>query len=128
MDTMPGWLLAGPFPPEVATAERCAITELLNAPECPEVSLALARVAPGVTTRLHALAGIVERYVVVRGEGEVEVAGVRAPVRAGDRVLIAPGVPQRIRNTGAVELEFHCICTPRFRPDAYVDLEGGGGG
>ena len=52
----PDWLLPGPFPPEFATDERCLITELLNDPACPEVSLALARVAPGVTTRLHALA------------------------------------------------------------------------
>jgi mannose-6-phosphate isomerase-like protein (cupin superfamily) len=123
MVARPAWLLAGPLLPEFATAERCRITELLNAPECPEVSLALARVAPGVTTRLHALAGIAERYVIVRGTGEVEVGGARAPVRAGDRVLIPPGVAQRIRNTGADELEFHCVCTPRFRPDAYTDLE-----
>ena len=118
----PDWLLQGPFPPEKATAERCRITELLNDPACPEVSLALARVRPGVTTRLHALTGIAERYVILRGEGVVEVGGRRAPVRAGDRVLIAPGVPQRIRNTGSGDLEFHCICTPRFRPEAYVDL------
>ena len=101
---LPDWLLKGPFPREKATAERCRITELLNDPACPEVSLALARVGPGVTTRLHSLTGIAERYVIVRGEGVVEVGGRRAPVQVGDRVLIAPGVPQRIRNTGSGDL------------------------
>ena len=119
----PDWLLAGPFPAEFPTGERCAITELLNDPACPGVSLALARVPPGTTTRLHALRGIEERYVVIRGEGRVEVGGVVAAVRAGDRVLIPAGVPQRIANTGAEDLAFHCVCTPRFVPEAYLDLE-----
>jgi mannose-6-phosphate isomerase-like protein (cupin superfamily) len=120
----PDWLLPGPFPPEFATEEHCRMTELLNLPECPEVSLALARVAPGATTRLHAVRGTVERYVILAGEGVVEVGGVAAPVRRGDRVVIPADVPQRITNTGAVELEFHEICTPRFRQEVYVDLEG----
>ena len=46
-----------------------------------------------------------------------------APVAVGDRVLIPAGVPQRITNTGDTDLEFYCLCTPRFRPEAYVDLE-----
>ena len=24
--------------------------------------------------------------------------------------------------TGPAPLEFHCLCTPRFRPENYVDL------
>ena len=78
---------------------------------------------PGTTTRLHVLTGIAERYVILAGEGLVEVGGETAPVRPGDRVLIPPGVPQRIANTGAGDLEFHCLCTPRFVAEAYVDLE-----
>jgi mannose-6-phosphate isomerase-like protein (cupin superfamily) len=120
---MPAWLVPGPFPPEFMTDERCSITELMNLSESPEASLALARVAPGVTTRLHAVRGIVERYVVLSGEGIVEVGGETAEVGPGDRVLIPAGAPQRITNTGAGELEFYCLCTPRFRPAAYVDLE-----
>jgi mannose-6-phosphate isomerase-like protein (cupin superfamily) len=119
----PDWLLRGPFPAEFPTAERCHITELLNRPECPDVSLALARVPPGVTTRLHAVRGTAERYLILRGEGVVEVGGIAAQVGPGDRVLIPGDVPQRIANTGTTDLEFHCICTPRFRPEAYVDLE-----
>jgi mannose-6-phosphate isomerase-like protein (cupin superfamily) len=119
----PDWLVPGPFPQEFETAERCRITELLNHPACPEVSLALARVAPRVTTRLHRLEGIVERYVILRGEGRVEVDGTAWPVAPGDRVLIAAGLAQRVANTGEGELAFHCICTPRFDPARYTDLD-----
>lgn len=119
---MPPWLVPGPFPAEFPTEERCSITELLNIAESPEASLALARVAPGVTTRLHAVLGTVERYVIVAGTGIVEVDGRTAPVGPGDRVLIPAGVPQRITGTGPQTLEFHCVCTPRFRPENYVDL------
>jgi mannose-6-phosphate isomerase-like protein (cupin superfamily) len=120
---MPSWFVPGPFPDAFETDERCTITELLNLPESPEVSLALAVVDPGVTTRLHAVEGTLERYVILRGRGIVEVDGVARPVRAGDRVLIPPGAPQRIRNDGEGELAFYCLCTPRFRPEAYRDLE-----
>ena len=72
---MPAWLAPGPFPPEFSSDERCSITEVLNLSESPEASLALARVAPGVTTRLHAVRGIVERYILLSGEGIVEVGG-----------------------------------------------------
>ena len=26
-------------------------------------------------------------------------------------------------NTGMADLLFHCLCTPRFRPEAYLDLD-----
>ena len=114
---MPPWLLPGPFPAEFPTEERCAITELLNDPACPEVSLARARVAPGVTTRLHAVRGTVERYVILEGRGVVEVGGATAPVGPGDRVLIPAASPQRITNTGGdrpgLRLRLHPAVRPR---------------
>jgi mannose-6-phosphate isomerase-like protein (cupin superfamily) len=122
---MPDWLIPGPFPAEFVTDERCAIVETLNLAESPEASLALARVAPGVTTRLHALEGVVERYIILRGTGLVEVSGRSAAVAPGDSVLIPAGAPQRITNTGERDLEFYCLCTPRFRQQAYRDLEAG---
>ena len=120
---MPPWLLPGPFPPEFPTDERCFITDLLNLPECPEISLALARIAPGVTTRLHAVQATVECYIILNGTGLVEVDGETAAAIPGDRILIPAGAPQRITNTGEGDLEFYCLCTPRFRQEAYRDLE-----
>lgn len=119
----PEWLIAGPNVPEFYTSERCHITELMNTPLSPETSLAVARVEPGVTTQLHALSGIVERYVVRKGEGLIEVDGQTSPLVVGDQAVIGAGVSQRITNTGATDLEFYCLCTPRFTPESYVNLE-----
>lgn len=106
------------------TAELCAINELSNTAADEDVSIARARVAPGVTTRWHVLHGIAERYVILEGEGVAEVgAGTAERVGPGSVVLIPPGARQRIRNTGPADLVFLAICSPRFRPDAYEDVE-----
>jgi mannose-6-phosphate isomerase-like protein (cupin superfamily) len=39
-------------------------------------------------------------------------------------VLIPAACPQRITNTGAGDLVFLAICTPRFTYEAYEELEG----
>jgi mannose-6-phosphate isomerase-like protein (cupin superfamily) len=108
---------------EFWTEERCFITELHNCDASPDVSLAIARVEPGVTTQLHRLDGICERYVVREGEGTVEVDGERRHLRTGDQAVIPPGAAQRIENTGPGQLVFYCVCTPRFVPSSYVNLE-----
>lgn len=38
-------------------------------------------------------------------------------------VLIPPETPQRITNIGNVDLIFLAICTPRFIPACYQDVE-----
>jgi len=119
----PTWFVANKGQREFWTSERCFITELLNDPVSPEASLALARVEPGVTTELHKLAGISERYIVRKGEGIVEIDGVRRNVSVGDQVMIPANAPQRITNTGRKDLEFYCLCVPRFRPESYMNLE-----
>jgi len=106
---------------EYYTEEGCYILELSNSPEDPDVSIARARVLPGVTTRLHRLDGVAERYVILAGSGRVEV-GELAPqeIRPGAVVLIPPGCPQRITNTGSGDLVFLAICSPRFTPAVYA--------
>ena len=109
---------------EFMTDERCSILELSNDPGDPEVSIARARVAPGVTTAWHHLIGVAERYVILDGSGRVEVGDdISTNVDAGDVVRIPEKVRQRITNTGTGDLVFLAICTPRFTPDCYVDLE-----
>lgn len=108
---------------EFWTEERCFITELHNSELSPESSLAIARVEPGVTTQLHRLDGVCERYIVRKGEGVIEVDGVRRLLRVGDQYVIPAGSAQRIENTGTGDLEFYCLCTPRFFPASYVNLE-----
>ena len=109
---------------EYFTPELCHINELANTADDPACSIARARVAPGVTTRWHRLVGTTERYVILEGRGRVEIGDVRPhDVGAGDVVLIPPLCRQRITNVGAQDLVFLAICTPRFRPEAYEDLE-----
>jgi len=104
------------------TAERCFIVETWNHPSDPAVSLARARVSPGVTTARHALA-VDERYLIESGEGRVEIGGIESDVAPGDVVLIPAGTTQRISNQGEADLVFLCVCTPRFEPAYYEDRE-----
>jgi mannose-6-phosphate isomerase-like protein (cupin superfamily) len=68
--------------------EGCFILELSNSPADPNVSIARARVMAGVTTKLHRLKGVVERYVILAGTAKVEVDGESQQVSAGDVVII----------------------------------------
>lgn len=112
--------------PEYYFEERCHITEWWNSTDDEAASIARARVQPGVTTRLHRLHGVTERYVMLAGEGRVTI-GDRAPERVGpgDVVVIPPYASQRIANIGGTDLVFLAICTPRFRPEIYEDIEDG---
>jgi mannose-6-phosphate isomerase-like protein (cupin superfamily) len=111
---------------EFYTDEGCFITELSNTPDDPDASIARARVAPGKTTRWHRLEGTVERYYILSGRGSVEV-GELSPrnVNPGDVVLIPPMCRQRISNIGGDDLIFLAICTPRYKNEAYEDIEDG---
>src|SRR5262245_13707540 len=109
---------------EFHTDERCYIVETHNREEDEACSIVRARVASGVTTQIHALRGIDERYVILEGEGLVEVgAAAPAPVRPLDVVAIAAGASQHITNPGSADLIFLAVCTPRFREAAYVSVE-----
>jgi mannose-6-phosphate isomerase-like protein (cupin superfamily) len=109
---------------EYFTEERCHILELSNSPDDPGVSVARARVEPGVTTKKHRVTGTIERYVILEGTGRVMVdAAVDQDVGAGDIVVIPAGAVQSIANTGNDNLLFFCICTPRFEWENYESLE-----
>lgn len=100
--------------------EGCHIVEVSNSVDDPEVSIARARVEPGVRTQWHFLVKTTERYVILQGSGIVEI-GEQAPqaVEIGDVVIIPPGVRQRIYNPGNEDLLFLAICSPRFTEQAY---------
>jgi mannose-6-phosphate isomerase-like protein (cupin superfamily) len=109
---------------EYYTPERCYIIEISNSEDDPQLSIARARVAPGETTHWHRLHNITERYFILEGSGVVEVGELEPQkVLPGDVVLIPPSCRQRITNNGAWDLIFLAICTPRFKPEAYEDIE-----
>ena len=106
---------------EYATPERCFLYENYSDDK---VSVARARVKPGVTTVAHHLKGATEIYLVTRGRGKVKVGDLESTeVAAGDVVVIPAGVSQKITNIGKTDLIFHCICTPRFTADCYFAEE-----
>jgi len=113
-----------PAAPEYFFEEGCHVAEWWNSTADPAVSIARARVEPGVTTRWHRLRGVTERYLILEGRGRVEVGdGLPEDVEPGAVVLVPPGVRQRIANTGEADLIFLAVCTPRFTLAGYEDAE-----
>lgn len=109
---------------EFFTSERCYITEVANDDGDTELSVALARIEPGITTAWHKLHDINERYLVISGEGRVELGGCEpVTIGSGDVVRIPAGTSQRITNTGRTDLLFYAVCTPPFRQESYIHLE-----
>jgi len=109
---------------EFFTEERCHILELSNSSSDEGLSVARARVEPGVTTALHRVVGTVERYVIISGNGRVDIEGLEpCSVGPNDVVIIPEGASQRITNTADTDLIFLAICTPRFDQDRYEHLE-----
>ncbi|MFA5817316.1 MAG: cupin domain-containing protein [Bacteroidales bacterium] len=108
-------------PKEYYFEENCYITELLNNPLDPAVSVARVRVLPHEKTKWHHLEGITERYLILEGVGFATV-GDNPPeeVRESAIVHIPPGIRQRIANSGDNDLIFLAICTPRFDPGKYL--------
>jgi mannose-6-phosphate isomerase-like protein (cupin superfamily) len=109
---------------EYYTSEKCYITEISNSADDPQLSIAQARVEPGVTTSWHRLRTTIERYYILSGEGFVELGGLPGEnVKTGDVVIIPPMCRQRITNTSETDLVFLAICTPGFQIDNYQELE-----
>jgi len=114
---------------EFLAHENCFILELANDSGDPDVSIARARVVPGVTTKWHSVRDIDERYVIVSGQGKVEVGDLPpALVSEGDVVRIPANTPQCITNVGDVDLVFLCVCSPRFVQSAYLSGRQAAGG
>lgn len=104
--------------------EGCYILESWNTVDDPALSIAQARVAPGKSTRWHRLDGVTERYLITAGTGLAEVGSAQGVhVSTGDVVLIPAGERQRITNTGDGDLILYALCTPRYTPDCYEDLD-----
>jgi mannose-6-phosphate isomerase-like protein (cupin superfamily) len=80
-------------------------------------SLAEATVAPGAETAAHLHRTSEEIYRFVSGSGRMRLGAEEAEVRAGDTVLIPPGTPHRLINTGNEPLVLLCACSPPYSDD-----------
>jgi mannose-6-phosphate isomerase-like protein (cupin superfamily) len=83
-------------------------------------SLAEAIVAAGQSTRLHRHDRSEEIYHITAGEGRMTLGADSFDVSVGDTIVIPPGTPHCIRNTGTTELRILCACAPAY---AHGDTE-----
>jgi mannose-6-phosphate isomerase-like protein (cupin superfamily) len=75
-------------------------------------SLAEATLVQGQVTERHLHRESEEIYVILEGEGDLEVDGERTRVGPGDAVLITPGAWHEIR--ALAPLRFLCCCAPPY--------------
>jgi mannose-6-phosphate isomerase-like protein (cupin superfamily) len=112
------------------TKDGSVIRELLHPDLGVEaaMSLAEATVPPGAATLLHIHNASEELYHVTRGTGLMSLAGETFEVAPGDSVLIRPGTPHKIENTGEGPLVILCCCCPAYAHEDTLVLEGGSEG
>jgi mannose-6-phosphate isomerase-like protein (cupin superfamily) len=95
------------------------LRELLHGPKdhvAARYSIAHARLAQGVTSRLHRLTSS-EVYYILAGRGRMEIDSDTRDVQIGDTIYIPPQASQRITALGPDDLEFLCIVDPAWRPE-----------
>jgi mannose-6-phosphate isomerase-like protein (cupin superfamily) len=68
--------------------------------------MTLVAVRPGARTGTHVHEKEEQTYYIIKGEGQLLVSEEVIPVSAGTAVLIPPGQPHAIRNTGSSDLEY----------------------
>ena len=106
------------------TADGSSIRELAGVPSGNSVnqSLAEATVPPGGETIEHFHRTSEEIYFFTAGAGRMRLGVEEAEVRAGDTVVIAPGVKHKLFNAGAEPLVLLCCCSPPYADDDTVLL------
>ena len=99
---------------EYLTPERCYIFENCGISTGDrKVSIAHARVEPGVSTKIHHLDRVQEIYLITQGKGKVQIGDVEpSEVSEGDVVIIPPGALQKITNNGNCDLYFTAFVLP----------------
>jgi mannose-6-phosphate isomerase-like protein (cupin superfamily) len=99
------------------TKDGSEIRELAGVPTGNAVhqSLAEATVPPGGETEEHYHEVTEEIYLFTSGSGEMKLGDERSEVSAGDTVVIPPGAPHKLWNTGSEPLKLLCCCAPPYR-------------
>ena len=111
--------LAEPFTTKDGSTIRVLLDAALGG--AANQSLAEAWLEPGQSTERHYHARTEEIYVLLDGEGEMEVDGDRRPVGLGDAILIPAGAWHRIR-AGDGPVRFLCCCAPPYSDtDTFFD-------
>jgi mannose-6-phosphate isomerase-like protein (cupin superfamily) len=77
-------------------------------------SLAEATVPPGAETEEHHHAVTEEIYLFTSGAGRMKLGDEERDISAGDTVVIPPGTPHKLWNTGTEPLKLLCCCAPPY--------------
>jgi mannose-6-phosphate isomerase-like protein (cupin superfamily) len=98
------------------TKDGSEIRELAGAPTGNSVnqSLAEATVPAGTETEEHWHGVTEEIYLFTSGTGLMKLGDEESEVSAGDTVVIPPGTPHKLRNTGAEPMKLLCCCAPPY--------------
>ena len=106
------------------TADGSSIRELAGIPSgnSTNQSLAEATVPPGGETVEHFHRTSEEIYHFVAGAGRMRLGAEEADVRAGDTVVIAPGLRHKLFNPGTEPLVLLCCCAPPYSDEDTVLL------
>ena len=106
------------------TKDGSVIRELLhpNSSATRHQSLAEAIVEVGQTTVLHCHRVTEEIYHITQGQGLMRLGDTTFNVVVGDSVVIRPGTPHNIANTGTMPLKILCACSPAYSDDDTVLL------
>ncbi len=108
------------------TADGSAIRELAHPSwtQAANQSLAEATLEPGGETAEHYHPRAEEIYYFTAGKGRFRLGAEEAEIGAGNAVVIPPGTPHKLWNTGAEPLVLLCCCAPAYSHDDTV-LTGG---
>jgi mannose-6-phosphate isomerase-like protein (cupin superfamily) len=106
------------------TADGSSIRELAGVPSGNAInqSLAEATVPPGTETVEHFHRTSEEIYHFLAGAGRMLLGSEEAEVRAGDTVVIAPGLRHKLFNPGTEPLVLLCCCAPPYSDEDTVLL------
>ncbi len=107
------------------TKDGTEIRELLHPAQhgAKNQSLAEALVPAGGTTLLHRHQVTEEIYHVTGGTGVMTLGAEKFPIGPGDSVLIPPGTPHCVANTGKTALVILCCCAPAYSHEDTVLLD-----
>ena len=104
------------------TKDRSEIRELagLSTGNAIHQSLAQATVPPGARTEAHFHRVTEEIYFFTAGAGRMRLGEAEADVRAGDCVVIPPGMPHQLINEADEPLVLLCCCAPPYTHDDTI--------
>jgi mannose-6-phosphate isomerase-like protein (cupin superfamily) len=107
------------------TADGSSIRELAGVPTGNSVnqSLAEATVPAGGSTIEHFHRTSEEIYLFTSGMGRMRLGDQESDVRAGDTVVIPPGVRHKLDNEGEDPLVLLCCCSPAYSHEDTVLVE-----